>query len=519
MATPAVPYNQFSWFAATVTSGAFSAISGVSAEYQTTYTDWAPWGFTLGWGAKMLIDNNHFEGPGQTVYIEPDGVRDDVVFQHNLIFWPQDHLPRTDNPLWNGLRYNVRNPMEVKRGRRWLVDGNLFDGAWSHQNQGQPIMVWGVGSYSESDTQVGALDWTITDNVVRNAAVMGQLGGWAKRALIANNLGYNLNRDFWDDGIGSPGIFWSGHWMLESAPEDVTIRNNTLGPARGLGPAILITGGVDGLGEGLKVQDNLMYMDLGNGTKHGPVMLDEEQNEPTHPRIPAFTGTTLPTILGGVFARLGASIVSNYQFGNNVVIGGQTSRTQNGAWRDLTQSEVDSYAAELTGNFLPGGNTLAAREMAAGLPNAESNDFRLAESSPYKAGAAHPATSGGDIGVNYVDLEAARGLVSNIAVRPEPKGALISYTAPDTRACWVGTSADGTNWTSTVDGGVRGSPRLAANGGGTRGRSVLVANLAPATAYRFRIQCYFAQRPTDGNSNEYRPDQITDGTFTTLPAR
>ena len=91
--------------------------------------------------------------------------------------------------------------------------------------------------------------------------------------------------------------------MLESMPEDVTMSHNTFGPARGLGPAILIAGGVNGVGEGLNVKDNLVYMDLGNGTAHGPVMLDSEINEPTHPPVPYPTGTTLPAILGSSFVR------------------------------------------------------------------------------------------------------------------------------------------------------------------------------------------------------------------------
>ena len=178
MAAPAVPYNQFNWFTATVTSGAFTAISGVSAEYRNHVHRLGALGIhpRLG-GENAGFDNNHFEGPGQTVYIEPDGIRDDVVFQRNLIFWPQDHLPNTNNPLWNGLRYNVRNPMEVKRGRRWIVDGNIFDGSWSHQNTGQAFMAWGSPSYTNTDAAtVGTLDWAITNNVIRNVPTVGQFG-------------------------------------------------------------------------------------------------------------------------------------------------------------------------------------------------------------------------------------------------------------------------------------------------------------------------------------------------------
>ena len=218
----------------------------------------------------------------------------------------------------------------------------------------------------------------------------------------------------------------------------------------------------------------------------------------SHPRLPQVNTSTYKDTLGSYFVKTGATVTSDYNFSNNVIIGGKTG-TSPSALRDLTAGEVSSFAAQFPpGNFFPAGNTVAEREAAAGFTDVASNQFTLLSSSPYKGRAA----AGGDVGFNQPTLEAAMGLVTNVGVaQAGSNGAVITYSAPDGNACAVDTSPDGNIWS-----------RISDNGGG-RARTVTVGNLLQSARYYYRILCAYEQINDGFISTEYAPDQITSGTF------
>lgn len=511
---PAAPANRYRYFTANISNGQFTGLTVNSKQWTTTaWGDWKPMAFTLlpsGTG-PFRIENNYFGSPGQTVYVDPSGTNigsfDDVVFRRNHIFWNQDHRPNSST--WNGYRYDVRNMFEVKRGRRWLVDGNIFEGAWSYQNAGYSILIPGAYPYDPTITNAGTMDFTITNNIIRHSASGWQCAGagspavdppMAQRFLFQNNLLYDLNRLIYDDGGPS---MMAGYVTILPGCQDVTIRQNTFGLALGRGPYLMLTGGGSAFGEGLSVTDNIMYMSFGDA---GPraISHDGTQNIPSHPRLPLVDATTSKSILDTYFVRTGATVVPSYVFNNNVIIGGKTKYGLP-AWRDLTQSEVDTYAGQLpAGNIFPKGNSLAARQATLGFAGVQYEDYRLTQGSPYKSGGRNAATTGGDMGVNYTDLESAIGVVTNVSPPQVGRiGALFSYTSPDGNACSVDTSPDGISWARVSD------------GGGARSRVVVVTGLNPGTEYQYRILCYYEQINDQATMTPYRDDQITNGSFTT----
>jgi hypothetical protein len=68
----------------------------------------------------------------------------------------------------------------------------------------------------------------------------------------------------------------------------------------------------------------------------------------------------------------------------------------------------------------------------------------------------------------------------------------------------VDVSADGKTWTRTRD--TKGPPN----------RVVTVGGLSPGREYRSRIICYFTQQNDGLLYTDYKNDQITTQTFTTL---
>ncbi|HWC01080.1 MAG TPA: hypothetical protein VG672_30450, partial [Bryobacteraceae bacterium] len=511
---PAAPVNRYRFFTATISNGQFTGLTSYVTQSQTTiWGDWKPatFRFVESGAGPYRIENNYFEAPGQTFYVDPGGSNagspNDVVFRRNHLFWNQDHRPNSST--WNGYRYDVRNMFEVKRGRRWLLDGNIFEGAWSYQNAGYPILLPGAYPYDAGITNAGVMDFTITNNIIRHSATGWQCAGagqpppdapTSQRFLFQNNLLYDLNRTVYDDNGPS---MMAGYVTILPGCQDITIRQNTFGMALGKGPYLMLTGGGAALGEGLSVTDNIMYLSFGEaGLKS--ISHDGSQNIPSHPRLPTVNAATAKSVLDTYFVHTASSVLPSYVFRNNVIIGGKTKYGVPN-WRDLTQSEVDSAASQLPdGNIFPKGNSVASREAALGFEGLPRYDYRLTPASPYKSGKRNAATTGRDMGVNYSELESAIGTVNNVGPPQVGRtGALLSYTAPDGNACSVDTSADGESWTRVPD------------GGGGRARVVVVTGLNPGTTYQYRILCYYEQWNDSATMTPYRDDQLTSGSFTT----
>lgn len=505
--------NQYGWFVASIANGQFSVDFAKTTEDQTSaYAVAGAIGVQLldGGRGPYLFDNNFIDGYGLSFYIDAGGSvysNDDVTWVRNHQIWNQDHRPTSTNS--NGFRYDVRQLWETKRGKRYLLKGNIFEGNWSYQNNGPSIFLSGRPVYSLATTSVGVSDVQIRSNIIRHASA-----GWTcmgsstpppdatttQRVLFENNLLYDINRYVYDDN----GPSFSAAYM-ENFPgcQDVNVRNNTMGLALGRGPYLMLIGGGAALGGRLNVTDNIMYMSFGEGG--GGIGVDDNQMMPTHPRLPAvnYSGTVKQK-LDSYFVKTVQTVEPNYQFTNNVIIGGMTGTNMSNL-RSLTSSEMSGLESQFpAGNIFPAGNTMAEREEKVGMVSPAEAAYRLTDQSPHRAEGMRPALNGKDIGADFDQLNVDLGKVLGINLQPGATAVEVNYIAPDGRACSVDTRpAAGGEWTRKTD------------AGGARPRTVIVSGLNASTNYQYRILCYFEQLNDGSSLTGLGPDEVTNGTITT----
>lgn len=522
-ASPTAPYNRYQFFAGTIAHGQFSVSSVANANYSTTAYINLSYAvqFLDGGKGPYTVSNNRIDGYGMSFYNDAGGSDptspspQDVFWQRNHLFWDKGHLATA--PESNGFFYLTRSQFEVKRAKRWLLDGNIFEGAYAGLTNGIPVFFSGREAYNR-ETDQGIHDITFTNNIIRHATEgfsctgmsAGPDPGITNRVLVGNNLFYDINQWIYDANS------WQGRGhLLENLGgcQDMTVRNNTFGLNLGVGPYQMMIGVFGQLAEGLRVVDNIMYLSYDNygGNLLGGVRFDDSQPIGSHPRVPSakWNGTDKEK-LDTYSVRIGDTVAPSYTWANNVIIGGTMASAPYPAhtpttMRDMTAAEVQSYMAKYPpGNFFPGGETVRAREAQVMFTNADSYDYRLRPGSPYRFDGASHATTGGSIGANQDDVEAAIGLVKNVGtVRAGTTSAVLSYTAPDGNGCSVDTSRDGAVWSRVAD------------AGGTRQREVVVSRLLPSTIYKYRILCYYEQTNEASSLNEYPEDQITTGEFRT----
>ncbi len=510
-ASPATPSNCFELFSGTITGAALSLSSVNTGQYATSR--WNTEGsvaieFIDGGAGPYNISNNHIEGYGIGFYTDAGGaaanspITADVVWQRNHHFWNQNH--RYTSSSSDGLAYVVRQHWETKRAKRWLVDGNIFEGNWANLNEGTTFFLSGRATYNR-DADQGISDILFSNNIVRDSSFgfscEGMSGGpdpaITKRVRFTNNLVYGINEWLYDAGSpnGNGGVTEN-----LGGCQDLTVNNNTFGLNVGRGPWNILFGVFGALAEGYRFSDNIMYFSLGLADLWGGIEVDDNQNITSHPRIPAidYSGP-FSRRLDTYSLRLGATAEPNYSFRNNVIIGG-VHTPDAASQRDFTAADVALYSPQFpAGNFFPQGDSVAAREQTVGFTNVASHDYRLTPSSPYRG----MASNGGDPGANLDQIQVANGFVSGIQVTPGAQNNVqVSYIAPDTNQCSVDVSPD--NF-STV--------RRVSDGGGARNRSINITGMLPNTTYSYRILCAFEQVSGASWLEPFSPDQTTNGTF------
>ena len=195
----------------------------------------------------------------------------------------------------------------------------------------------------------------------------------------------------------------------------------------------------------------------------------------------------------------GASLRVHYGLTANYVWSGNAVACTTYAGTDMSDGQCTAYARTMppTDIYTTGGST-AARYAAAGYANYVSSDWRCTPTLQTSC----------FTGINVNILESALGIVSHVSTQVSANSATVNYLAPDSRACSVDISPDGTTWTRQTD------------PGGSRQRSVLFTGLTARSAYQYRLLCYFDQG--EGTSAGWflfpsdPSNMLTDGTFTTL---
>jgi hypothetical protein len=457
----------------------------------------------------LSILNNEVDAAGQGIYFEsvsksgcgsgPPVSLQNVAVLRNAVYAPPAWLNPT-NPgygAWDGVsRGNNRNPFESKNCQMCLFRGNWVDGAFSGQNSGEAFLFPGVTNATKTTGATGEHDIELSFNYVRHASVFSDVWGSAvidaccgyapdvaltSQVLMHDNLAVDLGRYLYTQS-GSVGGLYS-NYFISYGVQNHLIYNNSLAFTNGdfgasgyFIPDILgvSDGGISS--NGFQFTGNLLYISTGvtGNTESGIIAPTGlcPGGCATFPVIPLPTTTTYATILHTTMVQIASSVTSSSFWGFNAVICG-TKATGAEPWPDMSSSDCATQSGNMpAGDLYPPGNTVAARQTAAGLLKVANSDLTVTPTAN---------NFGGAVGANIQGVLSALGIVKNIIVLPGASSLQFSYTAPDNNACSVDTSPNGTTWTRSTA------------SGGSRNQTILVTSLGASTAYQYRLMCYYSQ--------------------------
>jgi hypothetical protein len=491
--------------------------------------------YVSGDGGPYLIDNNYIDGLGEGFYFDPQAsqyTNANLTYTHNHNIWPKTYFYNDPDNQW---RYEVRQHWEVKRLLSGKISGNWFSNYWAFQNDGPAIFLSGRPTYSVNPTgKDGVQDALIESNIMSHGragidcnSANGITGAFADqlanpqaglRVKINNNLMYDLGGKYYCDFIKCPSAV-SSILTMTPACGDMQITNNTLGAIRAGNtvsfddkPVVMWTGGGENLPNYLKMNNNIFYLSK-NTSNEGGVFHQWLQYAGTgyegvhnHEASPApLTAVTYGTspnfkaVFDSYWTQTSSSVAANYSWTGNVVIGGYKEATSTIASTDLSDAETATYATNMPGigsdsyptSSLANPDSVLGREQTVGFANTANWDFRIA-SGPYVGK-----------GVDFAKLYSDQGRVYNIIVTPTSDGAVFTYTAPDSKACYVDVSS--TRWTDS---------------GGATSRTLTLTGYSALTTYSYKLRCYYKQVVDNVlyRTNDYHSGEITDNTFTTLAA-
>jgi hypothetical protein len=211
----------------------------------------------IGNGQRLKLSNNAFlNAPGVPLFIQefrdgPEMRPTDISITRNL-FYNSDRL-RSGSAESDGRRYVSSHLIEIKKGKRILIDGNTFDGCWADRTPTGPSVAFSPrGVKGVSDNVIS--DVTVTNNVFRRVSHAVYVIGddpnrdfgtdISARFKISNNLFAEIN--YWKmhaepaqstgvtlaEGTGAGG---AALWVL-GAVEDLEFTHNTVLDQRGTNP-------------------------------------------------------------------------------------------------------------------------------------------------------------------------------------------------------------------------------------------------------------------------------------------
>ena len=165
------------------------------------------------------VENNYLEGSGENILVGGDSIKipnvvpSDIVIRGNVVAKPDS---------WRTNGATVKNSIEVKIGRRVLIEGNTIDGNWRNGQDGSPILL-------TTRNQNGDNPWAVIDDVVVRAnttqrcadgfavSILGADDAFASQQMQTVTIEGNLFRE-------SPNGFRIGNGVATA----LTIRHNTL---------------------------------------------------------------------------------------------------------------------------------------------------------------------------------------------------------------------------------------------------------------------------------------------------
>ncbi len=294
-----------------------------------------------------LIENNYLEAAAENILIlgssnwVPGLVPSDVTIRRNHLAKPLSWYAK--DASYAGTPWTVKNLLELKTGKRVLIEGNLMEYAWQGGQDATAVIIAPIGlSNVEGKSAPQLEDITFRSNVVRHAAggvlLDGRLkegdGSYLRRARVENNL--------FEDIDGRWGDTYGRLFIVNDYTDQVTIQHNT---ALNSNSAVFSNSGGN---TNFVVRDNIFRRDVSSGLSPGDVTLN----------------TYFP----------------DAAWANNAQIAGEPS----------------SYLSH-PNNYFP------SDETAVGFVNPAGGDYHLSETSRYKG----KATDGKDMGCDFDALEKA----------------------------------------------------------------------------------------------------------------
>ncbi len=116
-----------------------SHISDIKAggDAQAIFGAWGP--------GPFLIENNYLEATGENIMfggsdpVIQNMVPSDITIRRNLVSKPWKWWAKS--PDYDGSTWTVKNLIEIKNGRRVLIEGNTIERSWEAHQQGAAVML------------------------------------------------------------------------------------------------------------------------------------------------------------------------------------------------------------------------------------------------------------------------------------------------------------------------------------------------------------------------------------------
>jgi len=512
------------------------------------FTEAAAIAFNIGKGPGPLrLENNFIEAGGISFFVQSDfccalpSEPNDATIRRNTFYVGDEWRFGSSN--FAGKKIVMRHLLELKFGRRWLIEGNIFDGTFTTVQQAAALaftprgdngvfligtVVDGVATMSTSfgfcpvDTQVG--DWV----TIKNSSNPDHNRGW--RVTAVDNGGCRVTLD------GAPGSSTSGFLQImtnRKSLTDIDVRSNTF---KNIANGIFIIGHTDGAGapaiqletaRRIRIHNNLFqsidgnranshdssYLPIGIGGYPVYVSLGMEDLHFTNNTVvSSVNGPALSLENSNICAPGGTcnpntgllyeNNILNYGLGTGPggVIGAVTTAALWGTaaldalWKSGDEAGwiFRKNVIALRGNLptqAPFG-PYPANNRSHNLNNGEL-PFTNPSAANYRLRALYRSfdncygrvgdcsTNGGDVGVNFAELSAAQGSTSQARLQRVGSRQL-ALQASTYRAGYCAAEASTDSFLTKTTASVFGEGRF---------RTFWFDNLSPGTVYQYRARC------------------------------
>jgi hypothetical protein len=306
-----------------------------------------------GWNGSgpIRIVDNYLEGGAENVMFGgadpaiPGLVPSDIEIRGNTFAKNPQWIP--GNSKYDGPRWTMKNLLELKNARRVLVEANVFEDYDGFAIVITPRNQSGTAPWSTVE------DVTIRHNWIRRVSSVLNISGYDEynpsRTTDRITVEHNVAESLYDTGPPNPKMI-----VINQAPDDVTIRHNTILTPPGRGSSYLVfANAIQKKGNAFAFTDNIAQLGTyGLGAENPPL------------------GSSSLTLLDGHFR--------GWAFSRNILINPQGNPP----------------------SIYPAGQYWVSSLAAVGFQDLSRADFTLSPKSPYRG----QGSSGSNPGANIESL-------------------------------------------------------------------------------------------------------------------